>query len=57
MPPQKNGDPEASSDDHDDAEDLEQSKMREFNTLIIQTKQKDEQQQKVSKIAEESALD
>ncbi len=39
--PQKNVDPDASSDDHDDAEDLEASKMREFNNLIIQSKQKD----------------
>ena len=46
-PPPKNPNnhEEVSSDDHDEGEDLESSKLAEFNTLVIQTKQKVKQSQ------------
>ena len=54
IPPPKQIEPEASSDDHDDAEDLEISKLAEFNNLIIQSKQKDQfTGEKVKPIEEE----
>ena len=50
---QANMDPEASSDDHDDAEDMETSKLAEFNNLVIYSKQKDQMNNpsRMSKIA------
>ena len=51
-PPPKNIE-EASSDDHDDAEYLEISKLAEFNNLIIQSKQKDQPIPKMKQIEED----
>ena len=51
-PPPKNIE-EASSDDHDDAEDLEISKLAQFNNLIIQSKQKDQSVMKMKQIQQE----
>ena len=56
MPVTKNNqEVEVSSDDHDDEEDLEVSKLAEFNNLVIQGKQKDQKVEKLKVVEEEES--
>ena len=47
---------EISSDDHDDEEDLEVSKLAEFNNLVIQGKQKDQKGERLKVVDEEEEM-
>jgi len=49
----KNIEEEVDSDDHNEEEDLEDYKMREFNTLIIKGRQRQHNKMFCSKQAEE----